>query len=421
MHIVLLNQPFYPDVVATAQMAKDLADTLAARGHTVTAVASRSIYGRQGATLPPFESIRVGPGQINIHRVGASIFGKKGIAARLADFALFYVLATFKVLTLKKPDVIVCFTTPPFIALVGLLCRALRGTKAVHWVMDLYPDVAVSCDVMKPNGVMTRVLDSISRFILNSSDSNVVLGRCMRDRVLAKGTPPAKVELIQVWADLAGLEPVAHNANPYRARWAPANEFLVMYSGNYGLGHDADTLLDAMRILKDEPGLRFAFVGSGKRRAQIEHAIKDLGLTNAHWYDYVPREQLGQSLSAADLHLISVKEGCEGTVVPSKLFGIMAVARPSIYIGSPTSEVARILSESDSGVLIREGKGEELAATIRALKSDAARRATLGANAARAIKGVYDRETLCTRWATLLESFVPGAPAAPSPTVKPST
>ena len=410
LHIVLLNQAFHPDVVATAQMAKDLADSLAARGHTVTAIASRSLYGQAGATLPPRETLAVGKGRIEIHRVGASLFGKAGIAARLADFALFYLLAAFKVLSIPRPDVVVGFTTPPFIALLGIICRWLRGSRAIHWVMDLYPDVPVACGMMKPTGPLHAVLDAVSRWILRQSDTNVVLGRCMQERVLAKGTPAGKVAFIPVWADLAGVEPVPSERNTLRREWAPNNELLVMYSGNLGIAHDVATMLDAMRRLKDEAGIKFVFVGSGKRRAEVESFASMNGLTNVAFLPYQPREKLGESLSAGDLHLVSLREGAEGCIVPSKLFGIMAVARPALFIGSPKSEIARVLDESGGGLAFREGEGEKLSQTILQLRADMQRRRDMGDRALAGLKGKYDRDTACAQWIALLEQSAPATP-----------
>lgn len=437
LHIVLLNQAFHPDVVATAQMGKDLADALVRRGHTVTAVASRSIYGKSGAVLPKSDDVAVAgaPNPIHIRRVGASLFGKASIAARIADFALFYLLATLKVLFLKKPDVIICYTTPPFIALVGLLCKWLRGSRAIYWVMDLYPDLPIACGVMKEKALPTRLFERLNRFLLKHSDIDVVLGRCMQDRVLSKGTPASKVVHIPVWSDLApplpdgggrgvGLPsappplPAAEvsresssvtqgaspaSSNPFRQLWNPTQACLVMYSGNFGLGHDASTICDAMLRLKDDASIQFVFVGGGKRRKEVESFIAQHNLTNATYRDYVPREQLNDSLAAADLHLISLKEGVEGIMVPSKLFGIMAIARPSIFVGNPTSEIARVLAESDSGLTIREGQGEALANAIRDLAHNLQRRTAMGQRAAAALAGHYDMQTACRMWCELIE------------------
>lgn len=408
LHILLLNQAFYPDVVATAQMGKDLADALSRRGHRVTAVASRSIYGQSGAVLPSQECLAVEGGlDIHVHRVGASVFGKAGYAARIADFALFYLLALVKVLTLPRPDVVVCYTTPPFVALVGLVCRWLRGSRAIYWVMDLYPDLPVACGVMKPDAFSTRLFERLNRFLLRNSDTNVVLGRCMKARVLAKGVPAARVTTIPVWAERT--KPVGHDANPYRAVWAPRGEFVVMYSGNFGIGHDAATIMGAMERLRDEPDLRFVFVGGGKRRAEVESFIREKGIANAAWFDYQPRERLGPSLAAADVHLISLREGVEGIMVPSKLFGIMAAGRASIFVGHPTSEIARVLAEQDAGVTVREGDAEGLTRAILRLKQSPADRTRMGSNAHAAVAGRYDSETACALWTRLIEGTpIPG-------------
>ena len=271
--------------------------------------------------------------------------------------------------------------------------------------MDLYPDLPVACGVMRPDALPTRAFERVNRFILRHSDRGVVLGRCMRDRVLAKGTPARRVEFIPVWADLRGVEPVPHEGNPYRSRWAPRGEFVVMYSGNFGLGHDARTIIEAMRLLKNEPGIRFVFIGGGKRRQEVEAAVRDHALAGVVYEDYVPREELSKSLSAGDVHLISLKEGVEGIMVPSKVYGIMGVARPSLFVGHPTSEIARVLEESASGLTIREGDAPGLARAIVDLKSDPSRRRAMGEAGRTAIAGRYDRETACRQWAELLETL----------------
>ena len=401
MHVVLLNQPFYPDVVATAQMGKDLADELVRRGHTVSAVASRSIYGQSGAQLPSFEIID----GIRVHRLGVNLFGKKGIAARIADFALFHALATARVLTLKRPDVVVSYTTPPFIAIVGLLAKALRGSRAIYWVMDLYPDVPVACGVMKPRSLITRSFETLSRFLLRRSDASVVLGRCMQERVLEKGIPPAKVKLIPVWADLRGIEGTPRDASPYRAAWGLGNTFTVMYSGNFGIGHDAQTICAAMLALRDRDDISFVFVGSGKRKKEVQAFIQQHALKNAQWQDYVSREQLGLSLAAADVHLISIKEGVEGLVVPSKLFGILAAGRPSIYVGHPTAETGRVLEETGAGVCVREGETDKLVQAILHYKDNPAAAAEAGIRARASVAGRFDMRTATRQWAELIESL----------------
>ena len=401
MRVLLLNQVFYPDVAATAQHAHDLARHLTAQGHEVVAIASRAEYGKTGAALPAREVVD----GITIHRVGRSLFGKSSILARIVDFGLFYLLATIKAFTIRRPDVVICFTTPPFIALVGWLMRVIRGSRFVYWVMDLYPDLPVACGVMQERSAVTGVFERINRFCLHRADRVVVLGRCMRDRVLAKDIDPGHVVHIGVWADDQEVRPIDRVTNPYRQHWNLGDAFTVMYSGNFGLGHDVETMCEAARRLRDEPEIRFLFVGGGKRKAEVDAYIDEHGLTNCVIDDYQPRERLHESLSCADVHLASLKAGVEGIMVPCKLFGIMAAARPTIFIGDSSSEFARVLEEHDAGMVVANGDADALVAAILALRDDPDRCRAMGAAARTALREAYNRDAACEAWRELLETL----------------
>jgi len=410
MRILLINQTFYPDVAATAQHAHDLARHLVQHGHDVAVVTSRSIYGQKGAALTKREQVD----GIEVHRVGRSFFGKATIIARVLDFALFYVAATLKALTVKKPDVVICFTTPPFIAVVGWLMRALRGCRFVYWVMDLYADLPVACGVLRASSLITRFFEKVNRFCLRNADRVVVLGRCMRQRVLDKGVDGTHVVHIGVWADQAEVHPVPRMENPYRREWNLGNRFVVMYSGNFGLGHDVDTMCQAALQLQHDDSIRFVFAGGGKRKEIVDAFIRQHQLTNCVLAPYQPRERLADSLSCADVHLATLLEGVEGIMVPCKLFGVMAAERPTIFIGHPSSELARILVEHDCGVVVRQGKVEDLVSAIRRFAHDPQMTSRMGQHARMALVTAYSRQQACEQWRLLLEGLMSSASAAPA-------
>jgi colanic acid biosynthesis glycosyl transferase WcaI len=401
MRVLLLNQVFYPDVAATAQHADDLARHLTAHGHEVVAIASRSVYGESGATLPKREVVD----GIEIRRVGRSWFGKSNILGRLIDFLLFYAAAAVMSLRVKRPDVVVAFTTPPYIGMVGWLLRLLRRCRFVYWCMDLYPDAAVACEVLSGKSPAVGVLDAVNRFIMRRADRVVVLGRCMRDRVLGKGIDEEQVELIGVWSDGDELKPIERSSNPYRKEWGLGDAFVVMYSGNFGLGHDVETMCLAAERLREREDIRFVFVGGGRKKAEVERFVAERGLGNAVLAPYQPREKLAESLSCADVHLATLLEGAEGALVPCKLFGIMAAARPTAFIGHPDSELARVLEETESGRCIRQGDVDGLVSFLEELASDRTKGEAMGARAQEALARVYSRERACEAWRELLESL----------------
>jgi colanic acid biosynthesis glycosyl transferase WcaI len=401
MRVLMINQVFHPDVAATAQHAHDLGRHLVAHGYDVAVIASRSIYGERGASLPKFERVD----GIEVHRVGQSIFGKAGILARAFDFACFDIAATLKAFTIKRPDVVICFTTPPFIALLGWLLRLVRRTRFVYWVMDLYPDVPVECGVMKARSPITRCFELLNRFLLRRADRTVVLGRCMRERVLGKGIPETRVVHIGVWSDESEVKPLPPECNPYRKEWELGERFVVMYSGNFGLGHDVDTMLQAALRLRHDDSIRFAFVGGGKKKPIVDRFVREHALTNCIVAPYQPREKLDASLSCGDAHLATLALRMQGAIVPCKLFGSMAAERPTIFIGPPGSELARVLTEHNCGIVVPPGDVDGLVRAIRELAADPQRRHEMGERARNALGQTYSREKACEQWRRLLEDM----------------
>ncbi len=398
MRVLLLNQVFYPDVAATAQHAHDLARHLAAQGHDVVVIASRSIYGQRGAALPRRESID----GIEIYRVGRSLFGKAGIPTRLLDFAIFYMAATIRAFIVRRPDVIVCFTTPPLIALVGRLMCLLRGSKFVYWVMDLYPDVAVAGGLIRPTSVLTRLLERLNRSCLRTADRTVVLGRCMMQRVRDKGVDHGQIVHIGVWADHREVSPVPHRRNPYRDEWDLGNRTVIMYCGNFGLAYEMETMCEAAAQLSNDDRVRFVFVGGGKRMLDVERFLSDRNV-RGRVEPYQSRERLGALLSCADVHVVTLKEEFEGLVVPCKLFGAMAAQRPVIFVGPRGSEIGRIIEESNAGYVVRPGDVDGMVRAVRELAGHPVVRRRLGCNAREALVDRYDRARACNAWQQLLE------------------
>lgn len=403
MRILLINQVFFPDVAATAQHGHDLGKYLVEHGHEVTAIASRSIYGEKGTALDKTETVD----GIKIHRVARSLFGKRTLLGRFLDFLLFYVAATWKALILPRHDVVVCFTTPPFIAYGGLLVRFFKGSRVVHWVMDLYPDVPVACGIMNRQTRAHRFFERLSRRLLRRVDMNVVLGRCMEELVRAKGVEASKITRIGVWSPHEEVNPIPREANRFRKQWGVGDRTLVMYSGNFGLGHDLDTFLEAALQLRDNDQIMFAFVGGGRKKPIAEAFVTQHGLeTSCVLAGYQPREELDELLSAGDVHLVSLLDGAEGCIVPCKLFGIMAAGRPAIFIGSRKSEISRVIVESQAGQSVAQG---DVAALVEALKHYVEHPADREAEGHRARRALIDHHTCerrCDAWKDLLESLV---------------
>jgi glycosyltransferase involved in cell wall biosynthesis len=398
MKVLFVNQSFWPDVAPTAQHAHDLARALAREGDEVTVITSRSIYGEAGGTLPRQETVD----GIRIRRVTSALFGKAGLFARAVDFVVFGIAAAFRALLLPRQDVVVCLTTPPFIGLVGVLLKALRGTRYVLWSMDLYPDVPVTAGVLREGSLAHRAFDAIERFCLRRADLVVVLGRCMQERVLAKGIDPARVRCINVWSDPAELGTRPASQSPFRAEWGLGERFVVQYSGNFGIGHDLDAVADAAVRLAGDRGIGWAVVGGGVLKRELESIVAARGVGNVVFRPYQPRSRLGELIALGDVHIVSVAPGFEGLLVPSKFYGVLAAGRPTIFIGSHGSEIARVIDEEGCGIVVPNGDGAALAAAIVRLRDDPALAREMGERGRRAAERKYGTDSACARWRAAL-------------------
>jgi colanic acid biosynthesis glycosyl transferase WcaI len=195
VRILFLNQFYIPDTAATGQLLADVAEGLAAEGHEVHVICSRRAYSGGGEILPAKEEVN----GVHVHRVGATGFGRGKAIGRILDYLSFYVLAARRAFLLPKMDVCIALTTPPFIALIGLMLHRLRGTKVVVWTMDVYPEVAVAFDVIGEKSLLYGVLARLSRHVYKAAAAVISLGDVMADRLAEAGAPRDKIFVIHNW------------------------------------------------------------------------------------------------------------------------------------------------------------------------------------------------------------------------------
>lgn len=368
-HVIFVNRYFHPDHSATSQLVSDLAFHLAARGWTVEVVTSRQRYDDSRARLAPGEEIR----GVLIHRVATTTFGRMLLAGRAVDYLTFYVSAFMALMRYaRKGTVVVAMTDPPLISVVAALAALLRRAVLVNWIQDLFPEVAEALGVLERG---TSLLRWPRNWSLRRARTNVVLGELMATRVRAV-VPPNRGTSIVVqhnWA-VDELVAVPRGDNPLRKEWALGDRFVVAYSGNLGRAHDFSAIIGAMHQL---PEIAFLIVGGGAQLGSVKKAAA--GLPNVQFQPYQPRELLSASLSAADAHLVTLQPVLEGLIVPSKIYGVLAAARPVVFIGDSDGEAARIIRKNDCGLVVPRDDTMSLVASIRDLAENPMKSVAMGA------------------------------------------
>jgi len=399
--LLLVNQHYYPDVASTGQHLTDLAEHLASEGFHVEVLTGRGKYVA-GKMEAPAQEVRNG---VHIRRLRTTSFGRVRHLGRIVDYLSFYVRVLLALLFGAQRDGVLFLTTPPLLGFLGAIARLVRGQRYGVWSMDLHPDAEVASGMLPAHSALAKFLEWANATGYRYADFVVDLGPYMKRRIVAKGVAMERTHTVHVWSAKEEVEPTPRDENPLIDELALGYKFVVMYSGNAGIVHDFDAICEAMRLLKDDPSIYFLFVGNGPRRKQIEEFVAANGITNFQYRDYFSRDQLKYSLSLADVHLISLRAPFVGISVPGKLYGIMASARPALFIGPTQCESAETIMDAGCGAVIdpAEGQGgERLAALIRDLSQapETARQYGLAGRAA--FENRFEREVNCEMFAQVL-------------------
>lgn len=372
MKILFINQFFWPDAAATGQFLEDLVRHLASEGHEITVIASGKRYADAAALsdAPPARIVRV-----------AGVPFARSISGRALSYLSFFAGACWQALRVPRTDVVVTMTTPPLLSVIGDFLQRFRGARHFIWEMDLFPDALVSLNAMREGGWADRFLGTIADRCRRRADAVIALGPCMETRLLRRGIPSERIHIADNWADGEEIRPL-----PPRE----AADLHILYSGNLGLSHDIETIAAAMEALHGDSRFRFSFAGGGARRAELEARCRATGTAKVTFLPYANRKDVAASLGNSDIGLVTLKPECSGTVVPSKVYGLMAAGRPILFIGPPDASAARLIERHACGWRVDSGDAEALIALLRRLEGERGAIHAAGIRARDAFENHYD-------------------------------
>jgi colanic acid biosynthesis glycosyl transferase WcaI len=364
--VLFVNQYFPPDEASTAQILGDLVEAACREGFECRVVTSDRGYADPKLRYPRRESWR----GASVERLWATGFGRGSTAGRALDYATFIANACVRLLSGPRPDVVVGLSTPPILGALAVLVARLRGARSVYWTMDVHPEIAFALGILTRASLAGRAFSALSGWTLRSADLVVALGETMAGLLRRQGA--RRVAVVHNWADEDAIRPIGVEASTYRAERGWGSRFVVVYSGNMGLAHEFETVLAAADRLRSQL-VTFAFIGDGPRRKEVERGVAARGLANVEFHPGVPRPALGDSLTAADLHLVTLRPGMQSLLVPSKIYGILAAGRPTLYVGPAEGEVYDIVTGAGCGTVVANGSVDALVAAILDYEKDRTR------------------------------------------------
>jgi colanic acid biosynthesis glycosyl transferase WcaI len=372
MHILLLNQYYPPDTSATAKMAVQVAEKLAEH-HRVTVIAGRPSYDPD--EFYPFAFLRRDVrNSVTIERVASTAYPRHQMRRRVSNYLSYLALSVPRALAID-PDIVLAMTDPPVAGIAGAFIARMTGRPFVYNIRDLYPDMALGGDIVRPNRWVDR-WEEMHRRALREAARVIVLGDDMRDRIVSKGVSPDRVVVIRDGASFPTSLPERNDPLVQKIRCGFS--FVVLHAGNLGFYGAWDSLLKAADILRNE-NIGLVFVGDGANRAALETSAKSS--PNVRFLPFFPPEQVPHVMMAGDVHIVTVRRGLEGVVVPSKLYSVLAAGRPVLAVAAGGSDAARIVRESGCGISADPDDPARIAAAILELRGDPNRLAQMGIRA----------------------------------------
>ncbi len=372
VHILILNEYYPPDTSATAKMAALVAEALAEK-HRVTVLAGRPSYDPDERY--PYAILRRDMRNgVTVERVGSTTYSRHKMVSRVSNYLSYLALAVPRALAIRA-DLIVAMTDPPFAGLAGAFISKLARRPFIYNIRDLYPDMALGGGIVKES-LSVRWWEKLHRRALRRAKRVVVLGDDMRERILRKGIAPERVVVIRDGTLIPEI--LAEQSHPIAREIRCGFPFVAIHAGNLGFYGAWETLLNTAKLLEAE-NIGLIFVGEGANRQRLQQATQ--GSPNVRFIPFRPAQEVPLVMAAGDVHIITVRRGLEGVVVPSKLYSVLAAGRPVLAVAADESDVVRIVREARCGLAADPDDPAAVASALRAMRdnplelTDMARRA----------------------------------------------
>ena len=398
MHILLLNEYFPPDTSATARFASQVAEALAVK-HRVTVLAGRPSYD-PAERHPRYLLQREVRGNLVVERVGSTAYPRFEMRRRVSNYLTYLSLAIPRALSISS-DLVLAMTDPPIVGIAGALIARLSGRPFVYNIRDLYPDMAVGGSIVRPGSFAAR-WEAMHRWALRRAARVIVVGEDMRDRIVGKGVDPNRVVISRDGIVIPETVPSPENSMAREIRGD--FRFALVHAGNIGFYGAWQTLISAVRMLEQE-GVGLVFIGEGAMKSQVEAMAQ--GCRAIRFLPFRPANEVPLVLSSGDMHVVTLKKGLEGVVVPSKLYSTLAAARPVLGVAPEESDVARIIQRAGCGIAASPDDPISVAEAIRSVLHDWKQLQTM-ARRAREISFSYDKVKQLKIFSETIEEAVRG-------------
>ena len=346
---------FYPDVASTGQILTELCDGLKENFDITVICVVPSYSGKIDEKYKKHRFYEEEIGNIKIIRVRVPEFNKSRKVSRIINLISYFINAIIATFNLQKQDYVFSISQPPILGgLLGVIGKFIKKGKLIYNIQDFNPEQTIAVGYSK-NKFLVNIALYLDKFSCKMSNKIILVGRDMQQTLnnrFVKSYLPNNI-VINNWIDEKSIYPLSNNNTTvyeFKERYNLQNKFVIMYSGNIGLYYDLENLIKIIGEFNNRDDVKFAFVGDGTIKKNIENYALENNLKNVVFIPYQEKSDLNYSLNAADVHFVVNSKGIKGISVPSKLYGVMACGKMILGILEKGSEARIIIEESGCGI-----------------------------------------------------------------------
>ena len=396
MHILLIHQAFASINEAGGTRHYEFARQLVREGHRVTVIASPVSY-LSGTSQSNRDEVLDG---IQIHRAYTYQALHKSFLHRVFSFISFMVSSFIRGYQVKDVDIVWGTSPPIFQGITAYLLAKTKGAKFLFEVRDLWPDFAIAVGVLR-NRLLIIASLWLEKFLYRNADQMMVNSPAYVPHVLSRGCK--KVELIPNGADPDMFAGIAGSSD-FRIRHGLEGKFVVMYAGAHGISNDLQVVLECAKLLEQHPQIVFVFVGDGKEKNNLISMATEMRLNNVSFVDAVPKNEMANTLAAADACIAILKPIEEyKTTYPNKVFDYMAAGKPVIL--AIDGVIREVVESANCGIFSRPGDPSHMAEVILALQSNPKKACLMGSNGVGYLQEHFSRSVLGNKLIQLLTNM----------------
>lgn len=387
----IISEYYYPVTTGTGYYMTEIAEYLADKGINVHVICVNSKYNDYSFTSDQKSSIRNG---VHIHRITSLNLDKNNFIKRLCRLLISSWLIFFKtIISVRKGDKILVATNPAFLILIMPFIAWLKNVNYRILVHDIFPENLVAIKKISANSLMYKLMKFLFDRAYSSANECIVIGRDMKEILLAKTGNKTSIRIIPIWADVNSVFPLDKCDTDMCQKMKLSNKFIFQFAGNLGYAQGVDNLLDAIRTVKNEH-IHFLFIGSGAKYDVIQDYIVSFKARNISLLPFQDKSMQNDFINACDVGIVTLSEGMYGLGVPSKSYNIMAAGKPILYIGDNESEIALCINEYSLGWIVKPGDPNELSLKFEKIYEKKSELSTMGKNARNVAKMKFAKFTI---------------------------